>query len=86
MLLQAYVSSTGMIENGVYMMYILCVQGLQYIHSMGLVHLDIKPDNVFICYPEAATVPHDSSDQHCTVGKENEKLNDCVLPVYKIGW
>lgn len=59
---------------------------------MGLVHLDIKPDNVFICYPEArqeAIVSHDSTDQHCAGGKENEdneEFDDCILPVYKIGW
>lgn len=28
------------------------MQGLQYIHSMGLVHLDIKPDNIFISVQE----------------------------------
>ena len=33
---------------------ILLIQGLQYIHSVGLVHLDIKPDNIFI----SLTEPH----------------------------
>ena len=32
-------------------------QGLQYIHSMDLVHLDIKPENIFITYPEPAGTP-----------------------------
>lgn len=30
----------------------MLLQGLQHIHSMGLVHLDIKPDNVFLTFPE----------------------------------
>ena len=56
-------------------------QGLQYINSMGLVHLDIKPENIFVCNPEAqleATVPSDVTFN---------AMEDCdgLLPVYKIG-
>ena len=32
--------------------YISPIQGLDYIHSLDLVHLDIKPDNVFLTFPE----------------------------------
>ena len=62
---------------------VLYSQGLQYINSVGLVHLDIKPENIFICNPEAqleATVP---SDVTCTA-KECDII-DGLLPVYKIG-
>ena len=29
------------------------LQGLQYIHSMALVHLDIKPENIFLSLPDS---------------------------------
>ena len=32
-------------------------KGLQYIHSVDLVHLDIKPENIFISYPETVSTP-----------------------------
>ncbi len=51
-------------------------QGLKYIHSMGLVHLDIKPDNLFISLPDEATVPTDGGDQ---------PLFDGLKAQYKIG-
>ncbi len=56
----------------------VCVQGLQYIHSLGLVHLDIKPENIFITLPEGRlpTLPavEVTSQDHVQ-----------QLPVYKIG-
>ena len=31
---------------------LLSPQGLQHIHSLGLVHLDIKPENIFVSLPD----------------------------------
>ena len=35
----------------------LAVQGLQYIHSVGLVHLDVKPENIFLSLPATPPPP-----------------------------
>lgn len=48
---------------------------------MGLVHLDIKPENVFITIPEPNlpnTLINISEDEYSSVGGENQ-------PMYKIG-
>ncbi|XP_010018913.1 PREDICTED: wee1-like protein kinase 2 [Nestor notabilis] len=52
--------------------------GLKYIHNSGLVHLDIKPSNIFICHKLAAVSPpgQDESDS------EDEFSSGVV---YKIG-
>ncbi|XP_074051222.1 wee1-like protein kinase 2 [Macrotis lagotis] len=55
--------------------------GLKYIHQMGLVHLDIKPSNIFICKKQEIDVPYVSEDM------ENEE-DDWFLSanvMYKIG-
>ena len=44
----------------------LFVQGLQYIHSKQLVHLDIKPGNIFISLEYAAPSPNSKADNHST--------------------
>ena len=51
---------------------------------MALVHLDIKPDNIFVCNPEPqleATVPSDSTANE---RKESDTI-ESSLPIYKIG-
>ena len=52
-------------------------KGLQYIHSKLLVHLDIKPENIFISLEHPVTSPirtmssNDGSDQVITGGSSN---------------
>ncbi|XP_014792800.1 PREDICTED: wee1-like protein kinase 2 isoform X1 [Calidris pugnax] len=52
--------------------------GLKYIHNSGLVHLDIKPSNIFICHKLAAASP---------AGQEESDSEDEFSSgvVYKIG-
>ena len=60
---------------------LLAFQGLQYIHSMQLVHLDIKPENIFITFPESTT----PMDIVCSELTTAEEQYISPLPVYKIG-
>ena len=40
-------------------------KGLQYIHSKGLVHLDIKPENIFIALEHASNSPSPNTLEGC---------------------
>ncbi|XP_010630013.1 wee1-like protein kinase 2 [Fukomys damarensis] len=54
--------------------------GLKYIHNSGMVHLDIKPSNIFICYNMQSDSPG--------VPEEDENEADWFLSasvIYKIG-
>ncbi|KAM9377663.1 wee1-like protein kinase 2 [Pholidichthys leucotaenia] len=53
--------------------------GLKYIHSSGLVHLDIKPSNIFICQPPSTSLPGEGESE------EEDDGNAAARVVYKIG-
>ncbi|NXL32737.1 WEE2 kinase, partial [Glaucidium brasilianum] len=52
--------------------------GLKYIHNSGLVHLDIKPSNIFICHKLAVAGPAEQEESD----SEDETSSGVV---YKIG-
>ncbi|NXY83866.1 WEE2 kinase, partial [Alcedo cyanopectus] len=52
--------------------------GLKYIHNSGLVHLDIKPSNIFICHQLAVANPAEQEESD-----SEDELSSGV--VYKIG-
>ncbi|XP_033104798.1 wee1-like protein kinase 1-A [Anneissia japonica] len=64
-------------------------QGLKYIHSQGLVHLDIKPGNIFISRKERITGDFDENDENYNIneseGLSPEQITDNYDVVYKIG-
>ncbi|CAI8051674.1 Wee1-like protein kinase 2 [Geodia barretti] len=59
---------------------------LQYIHSLGLVHLDIKPDNIFVSLPEQSlSVSCLVSFQDGGEGEEERSGLENTQLLYKIG-
>ena len=58
---------------------------MQHIHSLSLVHLDIKPENIFLSFPEQK-LPSDLMEQEEEEAAEEEgKREEEPQLLYKIG-
>ncbi|KAJ7309929.1 Mitosis inhibitor protein kinase wee1 [Desmophyllum pertusum] len=72
-----------MAEGELKQLLIQIAEGVKYIHSLGLVHMDIKPGNIFISYSTDVDECHHSGDEgfdeNDTPGPRKR------TPLYKIG-
>lgn len=76
----------GMSEPELRQLLLHITEGLRYIHSMNLVHLDIKPANIFISREKRMQpLAYDSADDGYDELDERENNKDIEEITYKIG-
>ncbi|XP_053621818.1 wee1-like protein kinase [Plodia interpunctella] len=75
--LQQKMESGPLVESELLMLLQHIADGLTYIHSLELVHMDVKPGNIFVC--SDAEPAHDSDD-----GYDDDDTNK-LHHTYKIG-